>query len=207
MLQGAGLMINQWMVRTGDPSGLDGFMPHGMCYLWQPGILTLHVVSDALITLAYFSIPFTLLYFAKRRTDLHFTGLLICFAVFIIACGASHFMEIVTIWLPAYWLSGSVKAVTALASIPTAILLAKLMPAALRLPSPAALQSANNQLALEVAERKNAEREVRSANNSLEARVHERTLELATANADLLQEIAQRIKSEELTRDNAGQHQ
>jgi len=37
------------------------FMPHGMCYLWRPGILSLHVVSDALITLAYFSIPFTLL--------------------------------------------------------------------------------------------------------------------------------------------------
>ena len=42
----------------------EGFMPHGMCYLWRPGILALHVISDALITLSYFSIPFTLLYFA-----------------------------------------------------------------------------------------------------------------------------------------------
>jgi hypothetical protein len=31
----------------------DNFMPHGMCYLWQPGVLGLHVVSDALIKLAY----------------------------------------------------------------------------------------------------------------------------------------------------------
>jgi len=35
----------------------DGFMPHGHCYLWRPGVLWLHIVSDALITLAYFSIP------------------------------------------------------------------------------------------------------------------------------------------------------
>ena len=48
------------------------FMPHGMCYLWQPGVLGLHVVSDALITLAYFSIPFTLIYFVRKRKDLQF---------------------------------------------------------------------------------------------------------------------------------------
>ena len=43
-----------------------GFMPHGMCYLWQPGVLRLHVISDSLITLAYFSIPCTLLYFVRK---------------------------------------------------------------------------------------------------------------------------------------------
>jgi hypothetical protein len=37
----------------------DNFMPHGMCYLWQPGVLGLHVVSGTLITLAYFAIPRT----------------------------------------------------------------------------------------------------------------------------------------------------
>ena len=45
------------------------FMPHGMCYLWRPGILSLHVISDALITLAYFSIPFTLLYFVHKLEE------------------------------------------------------------------------------------------------------------------------------------------
>jgi hypothetical protein len=30
------------------------FMPHGYCYLWKPGLVWLHVVSDALIALAYF---------------------------------------------------------------------------------------------------------------------------------------------------------
>src|SRR5437762_13543096 len=89
----------------------NGFMPHGMCYLWQPGILSLHVISDALITLAYFSIPFTLLYFVRKRGDLQFHWMFVCFAVFIVACGTTHALEIWTIWNPDYWISGSVKAI------------------------------------------------------------------------------------------------
>src|SRR5882757_2632204 len=112
------------------------FLPHGPCYLWRPGVLWLHIVSDSLITLAYFSIPFTLVYFVRKRKDLEFHWMFICFAVFIVACGATHLMEIWVIWHPAYWLSGTIKAITALASVPTAILLLKLVPQALRLPSP-----------------------------------------------------------------------
>ena len=97
---------------------IEGFMPHGMCYLWKPDLLALHVVSDSLITLAYFSIPFTLLYFVRRRRDLEFNWMFVCFAVFIVACGATHLMEIVTVWRPEYWVSGTIKAITA-ANIPT----------------------------------------------------------------------------------------
>ena len=122
------------------------FMPHGMCYLWQPGVLWLNVASDALITLAYFSIPFTLLYFVRKRTDLQFNWMFVCFAVFIVACGATHLMEILVVWHPVYWVSGGLKALTAFASVPTAILLVKLVPQALLLPSP-------RELELRVAER------------------------------------------------------
>jgi hypothetical protein len=48
----------------------NGFMPHGYCYMWKPGLVWLHVVSDSLIALAYFSIPFTLIYFIRKRRDL-----------------------------------------------------------------------------------------------------------------------------------------
>ena len=123
-----------------------GFMPHGMCYQWRADILTLHVASDTLIALAYFSIPFTLLYFVRKRRDLEFNWMFVCFAVFIVACGATHIMEIWVIWQPAYWLSGSLKALTALASVPTAVLLVKLIPAALRVPNPATLQRAEAEL-------------------------------------------------------------
>jgi len=159
------------------------FMPHGMCYLWRPGVLGLHVISDALITLAYFSIPVTLVYFVRKRRDLVFHWVFVCFAVFIVACGTTHLMEIWVIWHPTYWLSGSIKAVTALVSVPTAVLLVKLVPQALQLPSPAALQRANAELEQEIAERKRAEAEI--------ARMHEQLL--ATSRRAGMAEVATNV--------------
>jgi PAS domain S-box-containing protein len=121
----------------------DGFMPHGHCYLWRPGVVWLHLVSDALIALSYATIPFTLVYFARKRRDLPFHWMFVCFGVFIIACGATHVLEIWTLWTPVYWLSGGVKAITAMASVPTAILLVRLMPKALAIPGLAALRASN----------------------------------------------------------------
>jgi signal transduction histidine kinase len=144
----------------------DGFMPHGMCHLWQPRMLSLHLVSDALITLAYFSIPFTLVYFVRKRRALKFQWMFVCFAVFIVASGATHAMEIWDIWRPNYWLSGSIEAITALASIPTAIFLIRLVLQALRLPSPAHLEVPDADLHGEIIERQR--------------------LELAQSNADLV---------------------
>lgn len=177
-------------------------MPHGMCYLWRPDVLTLHVVSDSLITLSYFSIPFTLVYFVRKRKDLEFHWMFLCFAVFIVACGTTHLLEIWVVWHPAYWLSGSVKAITALASVPTAILLARLIPEALRLPSPTALKLANAELEREIVERKRAESDARRMNEELEARVRERTLELESSNRNLRLEIAERQRIEQSLRDS-----
>jgi signal transduction histidine kinase len=174
------------------------FMPHGMCYLWQPDVLTLHVISDALIALAYFSIPFTLIYFTRKRADLQFHWMFICFAVFIISCGATHLMEIWVVWHPTYWLSGAIKALTALTSVPTAILLVKLVPQALRLPSPAALRKANKELEREVAERMRAQAETHQMNEQLEERVTERTLELEVTNRTLRQTQHNVMQSERL---------
>jgi len=129
----------------------DGFMPHGMCYLWQPGLIGLHVASDALTALAYFSISFTLLYFVRRRQDIGFNWIIVCFAVFIVACGATHLMDIWVIWQPSYWLSGGVKAITAGASVGTAILLLKLVPVAVRMPSPEAFRKVHDALRTETA--------------------------------------------------------
>jgi PAS domain S-box-containing protein len=124
----------------------DEFMPHGHCYLWQPGIVWLHVVSDAIIGLAYTSIPFTLLYFVRRRRDVPYHWMFLCFGVFIVACGATHYLEILTLWKPWYWLSGVVKAITAMASLLTAILLVRLVPGAVSLPSPDDMRRASDAL-------------------------------------------------------------
>jgi PAS domain S-box-containing protein len=135
-------------------------MPHGMCYLWQPDLLLLHIVSDALITLAYFWIPITLLYFVRKRTDLGLRWLFVCFAVFILSCGTTHAMEIWVIWHPTYWLSGMIKAIAAVFSVLTAILLTRLVPKALQLPGPSALERAHAEVQTASIGRKRAEEDV-----------------------------------------------
>lgn len=122
------------------------FMPHGHCYMWRPDLLWTNVIADGLITLSYVTIPFTLLYFIHKRKDVPFDWMLAAFGVFILACGTSHVMEILTIWQPYYWLSALVKVITAIASVITAILLVRLVPAALKIPSPQQLAKVNEEL-------------------------------------------------------------
>jgi signal transduction histidine kinase len=81
------------------------------------------------------SIPVTLIYIARQRKDLPFNWMFWCFGLFIVACGVTHALEVGTLWYPAYWTLGATKAVTAAASVTTAILLVKLVPIALAIPS------------------------------------------------------------------------
>ncbi|HYE00826.1 MAG TPA: ATP-binding protein [Alphaproteobacteria bacterium] len=127
--------------------------PHGFCLLWRPELIWLHVVSDALIGLSYFSIPVALAMFVWKRRDVAFGWVLWLFVVFITACGTTHFATIWTLFRPDYGIEGLIKLATAMASVVTAVMLWPLLPRALALPSPAALRLANAQLLEEVAER------------------------------------------------------
>ncbi|SRR5579883_2641410 len=138
------------------------FIPHGHCYLWKPELVGLHVISDGLIAIAYYSIPLTLLHFVRNRRDLPFNWMFLLFGTFIVACGTTHILEIWTLWHPMYWLSGIVKAATAAVSLFTALELIPLMPKALSLPSPAQLEAANRELEREIAERKQSEARYRA---------------------------------------------
>ena len=112
-----------------------GFMPHGSCYLWTPSLIGLQVVSDSLIALSYLAIAITLLiHFHRRRQDIPFSWMFLCFGGFLVACGGTHLMEVWTIWIPSYWLAGALKAVTACLSLATAILLVRVTPRALAVP-------------------------------------------------------------------------
>ena len=123
------------------------FLPHGHCYMWSPGVLWMNVVADILIAMAYFTIPFALLYIARRRRDLPFDWLVACFGVFIIACGLTHVMDVWNVWHAHYWAEGIVKLIAAAASVPTAILLWRYLPGILMLPSQRQLRDANESLA------------------------------------------------------------
>src|SRR5947209_5915317 len=115
---------------------VDRFMPHGHCYQWDPGILWTSVISDALIFASYIAIPFALvMLIMRKRKDLPFNWMFVCFGVFIVACGLTHFMEIVTVWKPYYPISAIIKAITALASVPTALILFRVAPKIVQLPT------------------------------------------------------------------------
>lgn len=179
------------------------FMPHGYCYKWQPDLLWLHAASDGIITLAYYLIPIVLIYFVRKRRDLPFHWMFLLFGLFIFSCGTTHLMGVWTIWHGTYRLSGVIKAVTAAASLVTAVLLIPLLPRALALPSPEQLRQANLDLKTEIEARREVQNALQSARDELEIRVERRTTELALANEQLRAEIEERQVVEEALREQA----
>ncbi len=130
------------------------FMPHGYCYLWDPRIVWLHVISDALITLSYYCIPVVLIYFIRKNKDIPFNRIFWMFGTFILACGTTHLMEIWNIWHASYLVAGVLKAITAAVSVVTAAMLIPLVPKVISLPARMHLQETNRKLEQEIGDRK-----------------------------------------------------
>ena len=135
-----------WLFRA------EGFAPHGMCLIWDQNVLAVHAISDAVIALSYFSIPAVLFIILRRRPDLNPHGVLHLFSLFIVACGFTHVLAIVTLWEPIYNVSSVAKALTAAVSAITAIVLWPLLPRVLATPSHQELALANQQLTETAAE-------------------------------------------------------
>lgn len=153
-------------------------LPHGFCINWTPGLLWLYVIADALIFLSYFTIPVILAYFVWRKKDVQFGWVFMLFGAFILACGTTHLLGIVTLWNPIYWIDASMKGVTAIISVITAIAMVRLIPKALSLPTYAQLNQ-EVQARLQAYEALSvAQNSLVAINESLEARVGERTREL-----------------------------
>lgn len=174
------------------------FLPHEQCYLLQPEIIWLHALSDGAIALAYFSIPLTLLYFVAKRRDIIFNGIFVMFGVFIFACGATHILEVWTLWHATYRLSGFVKAFTAVVSLTTGVMLIRVLPRILSVSSPAQLARASAALQSEIVERTQAQQALAAAHAELEERVRERTAELRAANESLRHEVEERRRADRL---------
>ncbi len=168
------------------------FIPHGHCYLWKPELVGLHLLSDSLIAIAYFSIAGMLLYFISKRKNVPFSRIFCLFGAFIIFCGAGHLMEVWTLWHPFYWLLGIEKALTAFVSCYTALQMGTILPQFLSLKSPEELEKINQELEKEIVKRQAVEAKLRVANQFLETRVQQRTGELSTALENLENEIEKR---------------
>lgn len=126
--------------------GHGKFMPHGFCLKWDPALVMLMVGANIGIAVAYFAIPLALIIFVRKRKDLAYPWMFRLFGSFIIACGLTHVVKVLTIYYSCYWLEAWIDAITALISIVTAILLWPLIPRALSLPSPKDLENLNQEL-------------------------------------------------------------
>lgn len=123
-----------------DFFGIKDLIPHGYCLSWSPLLLWLNVISDLLITAAYYSIPLMVVYFLRQRKDFPYPWLVAMIAGFILACGTTHLLSAITIWIPLYWLDGLLKGFTAILSVATAVLMLWIIPRALSMPNTEQLQ-------------------------------------------------------------------
>ena len=98
---------------------MSEFTPHGFCLAWEPQLLWLTIIAHAGTALAYFGIPLMLLAASITRVLVIPRWLLAMFAVFILACGVSHLLEILVLWYPYYWALAIEVSATALISLTT----------------------------------------------------------------------------------------
>jgi signal transduction histidine kinase len=162
----------------------SSFLPHVYCYLYDKQLVTLHLICDTAIWISYVAIAITFTYLVYRtRRDIPFGWMFLAFGTFIITCGFTHFMEVVVLWRPLYWLSGDIKLVTAVASVLTAVALPSPVPQA-----EAMVASAR------ISEQRRAQLE--KSNTGLATR----EAELSHSNSSLQREIANRQQAEDTLR-------
>jgi PAS domain-containing protein len=137
----------------------------------EPHVDGLHFLTDLLIGVSYVAISWMLARFWYRSKEaIRLSWIVLGFGVFIVACGATHFLEVWTLWTPVYWLSGTVKAITAAASMTVAIVLPRVLPKVAVLIRSAGesrqrevdLEVANEALRTEISSRNKAERKFRA---------------------------------------------
>jgi PAS domain S-box-containing protein len=167
------LQVLLCLIMITDLFSSGSFIPHGHFFLEKPAVFWVHVLFDATIALACYSVSLPLFRFVQRRRDLPLNWILLLFAAFVIICGTSHLASIWTLCHSTDWLSGSIKALTALASLSIAITLALRMPEALLIPSSDQLEIANWALQQEILDRKRVEAELIRSRDLREAFFHE----------------------------------
>jgi PAS domain S-box-containing protein len=148
------------------------FAPHGYCLAWDDNLLALHVISDLSIFLAYMLIPVFLgIYlFKKGRTALMQQQVVLgLFALFILGCGFTHLIAVITIWQPWYYFEGIVKVLTAVVSITTAGYLYSILPKLIQMQGIDEILENNQRLKDEILLRQQKEAELLESQTELKS--------------------------------------
>jgi signal transduction histidine kinase/CheY-like chemotaxis protein len=137
---------------------MSTLITRGACLSWQPELIWLNVVSDAMIAVAFFATAFVLGFFVwRRRSDVMFRSVFWSLAIFLAACGVIHLLSILTLWMPVYQIEAAAKGFVApIALLVTAAMLL-MLPRILVLPTRIQLAEAYAALEEEVKQRRKAE--------------------------------------------------
>jgi PAS domain S-box-containing protein len=171
-------------------------LQHDLSFLWKPQLRWLDVLSDSFIALTYFLITFALIGIVRKRKDIPFNRAFFCVVGFIIACGITRAMQVVTLWFPIYWVSGPLEVLTAAISIATLVMLGRASPSILAIPDKMAdhkfselIEDAPDAI-LEV----DAKGTIILANQTAETMFGYRREELLGSNVDLLVPVGNRSR-------------
>jgi signal transduction histidine kinase len=101
-------------------------MPHAVCWAAAPRLIWTMVIANSITFLSYVSICITLLLLVRQTRRViarDWAYFLVGFALFIVACGSTHMMDVVTTWVPAFWIDAATNVVTAVLSACVAVML------------------------------------------------------------------------------------
>ncbi|MBI5648343.1 MAG: heavy metal translocating P-type ATPase [Ignavibacteriae bacterium] len=188
-----GLLIVVPMVSMSEPMEIRGAIAGAMT---SPAMMVM-AIANGLIAVSYSSIPFFLIIFVRKRTDMPFTWVLFLFGLFILACGITHMVHVVGVWRPVDAWQALVDSLCAAVSFATAIALWPTLPKLLAIPSPTQLRTVNAALEREKDKLLETQQALQRAYNEADSLVATRTHELREANARLRAEIDERIRAEE----------
>ena len=112
------------------------FAPPWQAGHWTPGLAWTHIIADLAVWAAFTAIPLVLAFFiVRRRRIIPFPKVGWLFVAFIFAAGATHLVDAIMFYWPAYRAEGMVKLITAAISWAAVLALVRVVPAALSLKS------------------------------------------------------------------------
>ncbi len=99
-------------------------MPHAVCWRQDPRLIWTMVTTNAITFLSYSTICVALIYLARKTHRViarDWAFFLVGFALFIVACGSTHLMDVITTWIPVFWVDAWTNIVTAILSAYVAV--------------------------------------------------------------------------------------
>lgn len=109
--------------------------PLRVCLHDDAVLIWLHAAGDAIAAGVYIALAAGLWYFAHKRREIPFQGLVVWFGLYFALAALARVLTIQELWWTRYGITGTVKALQAVAGLCAGIRFLSVMPDLLRLPS------------------------------------------------------------------------